>query len=444
MRTMRFLASLAAAALLAAGCNDFLTGGELSNDPNRPLTASSDRLFVAIQSQTWALMQSDLARIAGMFAQQWEGTDRQYQAIYNYNYSESTTNGFHAGLYTGGGLVDIRQLQANAIEAKDSLLLGIAQVQEALTIGTGADVFGDLTYTRALTRSADPPLDPQLAIYDSVQALLARAIVNMAASGPTNRGPGGVDLVYGGSRTQWLRLAHTLRARFFMHMAEARPGSYAQALAEARQGITTTSSDYVEVFSGNANEQNFWYQFIDVQRSGYIAPNPYLYELMQSRGDPRLADYFTPGGGDLGDARRAANYTQHVITAQENLLTWAEAAYRTGNEAEARAQLDAEHQVAGLPAVSPTLAGADLLREILTERYIALFQSIEVWNDYKRNCFPNLVPVVSGQKIPARLYYDTSERQTNTSIPPGSGQPTRNANDPPNATDPFGNRCLGQ
>ncbi|MHB1262881.1 MAG: SusD/RagB family nutrient-binding outer membrane lipoprotein [Gemmatimonadaceae bacterium] len=443
MRTMRFLASLAAA-VLVAGCNDFLTGGELSNDPNRPLSASSDRLFVAIQSQTWALMQSDLARIAGMFTQQWEGTDRQYQAIYNYNYSESTTNGFHAGLYTGGGLVDIRQLQANARAASDSFLLGVAQVQEALTMGTGADIFGDLTYTQALSRTTNPPLDPQMAVYDSVQALLGRAIANLSATGATNRGPGSADLVYGGNRAAWLRLAHTLRARFFMHVAEVRPGAYAQALTEARQGITSTSGDYVEVFSGNANEQNFWYQFIEVQRSGYIAPNPYLYDLMESRGDPRLTDYFTPGGGDLSKTRRASNYTQHVITAQENLLTWAEAAYRTGNESEARAQLDAEHQLVGLPAVPATLSGTALLREILTERYIALFQTIEVWNDYKRTCFPNLVPVVSGQKIPARLYYDTSERQTNSNIPPGSGQPTRNANDPANATDPFGNKCLGQ
>lgn len=445
MRRLRILTSAAVVVLAAtAGCNNFLTGGELSNDPNRPLTASNDRLFVAIQSQTWALLQSDLARISGMFTQQWEGTDRQYQSIYNYNISEGTTNGFQAGLYTGGGLVDIRQLQANAKAVSDSLLWGIAEVQEAITIGTGADVFGDLTYTHALKGELNPPLDPQLAIYDSVQALLSRAITHMSATGSTNRGPGGADLAYSGSRTKWIKLAHTLKARYYLHTAEVRPAAYASVLTEARQGLTTPADDYVAVFSGNANEQNFWYQFIEVQRSGYIAPNAYFVNLLKSRNDPRLTDYFNADQSDLSDTRAAANYTQPLITAQENLLVWAEAAYRTGNFAEALTELNAERTIVGLPAEPATLAGPALLQEILTEKYIADFQSIEVWNDYKRTCFPNIAPVASGVKIPARLYYDTSERQTNTSIPVGSAQPTRNANDPANATDPFGNKCLGQ
>jgi hypothetical protein len=90
----------------------------------------------------------------------------------------------------------------------------------------------------------------------------------------------------------------------------------------------------------------------------------------------------------------------------------------------------------GIPTGSES--GAALLREILTEKYIALFHQIEPYNDYKRTCFPNLAPTVSGKKIPARLYYDTNERQTDPNIPPPEEQPTRNANDPANATAPFG------
>ena len=49
-----------------------------------------------------------------------------------------------------------------------------------------------------------------------------------------------------------------------------------------------------------------------------------------------------------------------------------------------------------------------------------------------------------GGKVPARLFYDVNERQTNTSIPAPSQQPTRNANDPANATDPTGAACKAQ
>ena len=91
------------------------------------------------------------------------------------------------------------------------------------------------------------------------------------------------------------------------------------------------------------------------------------------------------------------------------------------------------------------LGGQPLLAEILTEKYISDFQSIEAWNDYKRTCSPNLVPLVAGKKIPARFFDDASERQTDSSVPRPTQQPTRNANDPANAvSDATGAACLGQ
>jgi len=445
MHRIRIAGALGAEALIDACGDNFLTGGELSTDPNRPTQATSGQLFVGIQAGVWSLLQSDMARVTSMWAQQLTGSNQQYVDIYNYGISEQTTNGFHQGLYTGGGLVDIRRLEAQTLAANDTLFHGIAQVMEALLIGTGADLFGDLTYTHALTNEANPPLDPQLAIYDSVQALLSRAIVEMGKTGPTNIGPASADLAYGGDAKSWIRLAHTLKARFLMHTAEVRPTVYAQVVTEASQGITDPSQNFNAIFSGNANEQNFWYQFSVVQRAGYLTPNEQFVALLQSRKDPRLATFFNSDQSDLNDALLAPNATQPLVTANENLLLWAEAAQRTGDNATARTKLNQERALVGLPAVSASLSGRPLLAEILTEEYIADFQNIEAWNLYKRTCTPNLTPVVTGEKVPARLPYDISERNTNTSIPPLSQQPARNANDPRNATsDATGAACVGQ
>src|SRR5947209_4022218 len=180
LNIIRRAATAASLLVAVAACSDnFLTCGECSNDPNRPTQATSAQLFVGIQSNIWAELQSDPARITSMWAQQFTGTGLQYVNIYNYGQSEQTTNGFHASLYTGGGLVDIRKLEAQARAAGDSLFLGIAQVQEGLLMGTGADLFGDLVYSHALTGEPNPPLDPQLTVYDSVQSVLSRAIVNL-------------------------------------------------------------------------------------------------------------------------------------------------------------------------------------------------------------------------------------------------------------------------
>ncbi len=453
------LVTLVSAALLATGCNDFLSGGDLSNDPNNPTAASNRQLFVGVQSNTWALLGSDPARVAGLLTQQFLGGQAQYYSTYTYSINEQTTNGFHSAIYASGGLRDVRILQQNARQQGDTLFLGIAQVQEALLIGTAADLFGDIVYTQALTDTPNPALDRQLAVYDSVQALLSRAITNLQAfrGTATNLGPGAADVNYGGNKDAWTRLARTLKARYHLHTAEVRQGAYQLALAEARQGIADPDNDYKAVFSGTAGEENFYFQFTLVQRFGYLVPNPAFVELLQQRNDPRLEQYFDATGDVCGEpffclsyigdgtGLGEEGYDQPLVTAQENLLIWAESAFRTGNEAEAREQLNRARAIPELAPVAATLSGRPLLAEILTEKYIALFGSIEPYNDYKRTCFPNLQPTTAGVKIPARLPYDAGERQTNTSIPQPQAQPTRNQNDPANTiSDGTGQACLGQ
>jgi hypothetical protein len=281
-----------------------------------------------------------------------------------------------------------------------------------------------------------------------VQSLHTQAVKNMSATGPSNAGPGSNDLAYSGDAASWIRLAHTLKARYLMHTAEVRPTVYPQVLAEANQGITDPSQDFNAVFSGNSNEQNFWYQFDVVQRSGYLAPDPQFVALLKSRNDPRLQTYFNADLTDLNDALIAPDHTQPIVTANEGLLLAAEAAERTGDDATALAKLNQERALNGLPAESG-ITGRALLNEILTEEYIADFQNLEAWNLYKRTCTPNLVPVTTAGstqgKIPARFPYDASERNTNTNIPALSQQPLRNPNDPANATsDGTGAKCLGQ
>jgi len=447
IRTIRRLAPAVAVALgFAAGCNDFLTGGALDTDPNRPTAVTPAQLFVGVQSASWAILQSDLARYAGLWTQQFGGGGIQYTPIYEYQVDESTTNSWNQAFYLSGGLPDVRALEASVRESGDQVFLGVAQVQEALLIGTEADVFGDVVYKGALNGDPNPPLTPQMEVYDSVQALLASAVTNLRQTGDKNVGPGGADVIYGGDKTKWGQLAHTLRARFALHTAERRGNpAYQLARDEAAQGLMDPADNYTAPFAGLPFQQNFWYQFVVVNRPGYLFPNDQFVALLKSRSDPRLSTYFNADQSDLAASKVQPTTPLTLVTANENLLILAESEFRLGNEPAARTALNKERAFTpGLSPVAATVTGPALLREILTEKYIALFQSIEVWNDYKRTCFPNLKPAVAGEKIPVRLYYDTAERQTNTSIPDPSAQPFRNPNDPANATDPFGAACLGQ
>lgn len=441
--------ALAATVVAAGGCNNFLTSGESSTDPNRQIIATNDQFFVSTQENLWSYWGSDPARLTGILAQEFHGIANQYGALdATYSHDPTTTNGTHAALYTSGGLVDIKKLQTGARLIGDSLYVGIAQVEEGALMGTGADLFGDLVYKEALQGTLNPVLDDQFFVYDSVQKVLSAGIANINSSVATNVGPGGADLVYGGDPALWAPMAHTLKARFFMHTAEVRgAAAYASALAEAQQGIMSDAGNYFGAFTSTASETNFYFQFHGpAGRGGDLGIGIMLETLMESRNDPRVAQYFSLPDDWLSNTRGDAGFQQPYVTYDENTLIWAEAAYRTGNQVVALAKLNEARANNGLPPEA--VAGQALLNEILTEKYIADFQlGEEAWNDYKRTCTPNLAPTAAGQPIPGRLYYDASEQNTDTNIPaPNTGvNGLRNKNDPVNATsDGTGAACLGQ
>src|SRR5262249_19699920 len=84
MRKITRAGVMGAFALVVACSDNFLTGGELSNDPNRPTQATSAQLFVGIQSATWAELSSDMARVTNMWSQHLLGTNVQYVDLYHY------------------------------------------------------------------------------------------------------------------------------------------------------------------------------------------------------------------------------------------------------------------------------------------------------------------------------------------------------------------------
>jgi starch-binding outer membrane protein, SusD/RagB family len=454
---IRTFAAIAAAGLASTACVN-LEGENLTTSPNLPTAATLDQSFVAVQGIGFANLTSELSMFSNLVVQQLTGNGRQWVAYDQYNQPED----FWAigNFYIQGGLIDIRAGQRAARAANRRPYLGILQVWEAYTMGVAADVYGDIGYSEALG-SAPAKLDPQQNVYAALQAVLDSAITNL---GGTGLGPGEFDLTYGGNTTQWIALARSLKARLYMHTAERIPGSYALALAQAKLGIASSADDFVTYQSTTVGEQNRWYEF-KVGRSDDVAAGRVLVEAMRSRGDPRLTAWFapnaagqirgqypyiTPRGGEESDP----SWLTDDIAGQDApipLLTWAEtrlieaeAAYRTGDEAAARAALNVERAAVPLPAIANTVTGTALLTAIMEEKYVVTFRTMEGWNDYKRTCYPNITPTAGKNNVVARLPYGSTERSTNPNVPDLGAQPQRNWNDPVTATSTDGTPCRGQ
>lgn len=433
---------------IVAGCNNFLKGGDLTKDPNNPLTATPAQYFGATQADLWHLQTSDLARLTSLWLQEIVGVQRQQFGLYNdYTVVAGDYDGVFARAYQGGGALDLQKADSINRIFGDSIGLGIDQTVEAWMLSVDADVWGDIPYSQADSFAIfpTPVLDPQQAVYAGLQSQLSQAIADLQTG--TGVGPQGFDLVYGSDPTKWIELAHTLKARLYLHTAEkVGATAYVNALAEANLGISTNDNDYIAHFSGSqAFESNNWWQFLDANgttgRNGdIIADSSYLWNLMQATSDPRFNDYFKVGSVDTYDFspfRENPTYPQPYVTYNENLLIKAEAQLQTGNAGAALTSLNAER--AAWTTATPwhrayTLApiGSTTLGSIMNEKYIVLFQNIETWNDYKRTCFPQVTPINGGVGgvIPGRLLYPVAEQNANPNFPPPNAQPLRNWNDP--------------
>jgi len=204
------------------------------------------------------------------------------------------------------------------------------------------------------------------------------------------------------------------------------------------------------------SERNVWFQFQLTTFGQDVVAGKFLVDLMKARSDPRLPQYYGKnkgggyGGQDVnvtqpsdsisaikGAGRNVADFRQPLVTYQENELVLAEAYSQTGNDPVALTHLNNARAVAPLPALV-AITGPALLDSIMIEKYVALFQNIEVWSDYRRTCVPVLTPYLKANpiwrgKIPGRLYYGGTEGNVNSNVPsPGQQLSTngfRNPND---------------
>lgn len=232
---------------------------------------------------------------------------------YNNNYSPADFDGIWSKAYQGL-LPDMEALSLNAEKGNNRIHLGSVQVMKAYVLMTLTDMFGAVPYTEALQGfvNPSPAADTDESVYASALALLNEAITNLGAE---TTGVPANDLFYGGDASKWIKLANTLKLKYYL------TGNAGISDAKAQINAILTAGDYIQEAADNfvfpygvsrANPDSrhpFFTSQYETNDGGYMS-NHFMSKMREGRAvvDPRLRYYF---------------YRQDLTTEDENQFTLA-------------------------------------------------------------------------------------------------------------------------
>ncbi len=186
---------------------------------------------------------------------------------------------------------------------------GVAKVIKAYVMFTLVDLFGDVPYSDALqgTDKLSPSLDDDEAVYTAALEVLNSGIDDLtntpAAYRLTN------DVFYGGVPAKWLKLANTLKLRYYLSTRHVNGNSLTEInnIVSAGNYITASADDFEFHYGANREAPDSRHPFYaDGYEDG--GPSIYMSNYMmwtmfgeKETEDPRIRYYFYRQDGDETD-----------------------------------------------------------------------------------------------------------------------------------------------
>ncbi|MBK8515633.1 MAG: SusD/RagB family nutrient-binding outer membrane lipoprotein [Saprospiraceae bacterium] len=444
------------------GCEGLVE--DINDNPNQISSDNFDAgvlLLKCIKLANVSVQVGHQTRIGGMWSGQTIGISLLYKSIYEYNLSAEETDNIWQNAYQGIVKQARTMIKQTETSPKAAQYSGIVKVIEANAIGTIASLFGDVPYSQISDDAVDDPVfDGQKAVFASLQTTLDEAIAELTSAANTSVPE---DLFLSGNTVKWIKVARTLKAKYYMHTRE-----YDKAYTEALLGVNALTDALVftppnlGVGSWNTN-----YKMIS-ERAGYWGfTGSHLDKLMgattASRNHAKTNEaarlvYYRFDGNTANNNKgiAASNRPMVLVGYEENLLILAESGVRTGKVTEGLASLNVlrAHLASGkgyvklnttdvsvyLPFVIADFSAGGienkdnidqtraLLREIIEERYVSGFTTLMPFDDLRRLSSkerdiavlpPFNSPTIS--KYPQRFIVSQAELSANQNAPKDPG-----------------------
>tara|TARA_Y100001933_G_scaffold66533_1_gene66904 strand:- start:6625 stop:8022 length:1398 start_codon:yes stop_codon:yes gene_type:complete len=445
---------------------DSLIPEDLNINPNSPSEAPEDLVLTGSMVGTILFNEGATTRRSGIWAGYFRGTDRQHEGFDNYLVESSDFTAIWNDIFINSLRNAIITEEKSVQNNRSGVITGISKVIQAYGLGVATSLYGDIPFDEAgKIEFITPTFEDQLNVYEKVQLLLSEAIQELSLD--INKPINGSDIFFNGDSQKWVKVANTLKGRFYMHTKE-----YEKAYQYASIGIDSENYNMTAPHGDVQGNSNLYYQFFTGSRGTELtSENTKIHSLL----DPNSSEY--RGNSKTDEIARSSfyfntsgrpNYLSGYFTRSngfplvsypENLLTLAESGLRTKNfytglshlnefrgymagggylnngydtlSLRYNPYLQTDFESGGIENKDSQTKEDALLQEILEERYITFYGQIEGFNDVRRTRKENKGVILTpntGSLLPERFLYPQSEIVSNPNTPspiPGFFEPTK-------------------
>ena len=456
----RYIAGLLALlSITGINCKKFL---DINKDPNNPLTVSEGLILSPAEVTISTNIVGGFNGTTQAYWMQQLSLNQPNPNAETYRILPSDVENTWSFFVYPNALNNLNDMIKQAEAAGHNQYAAIGKTLTAYTLAITTDVWGDIPYSQAfdVKNTLKPTYDSQESIYGSIQNLLDSAIY-YANLTPSAIAPGGDDYIYQGDMDKWKKFMYMLKARFYLRLSNA-PGRTASAQADLAltalaNGFTSNDDNATVPYPGTPGAENPWYENTLPGAGGVVMGKSFI-DLLVTSNDPRLPIIATEkdGGGFEGRAAgidavpdpnvfsslnifyggylpldpnnaAGAGAPLFLATYSEQLFIQAEATFIKSAAVAAdpiyRSAIAAHMDMLGVAAgdrdtyiaTKIPLVDATAVKDIIGEKFVADFLSLEAYNDWRRTGFPALAlaqnPYVN--YIPVRWPYSTTEKLTN-------------------------------
>ncbi len=452
------------------GCKEFV---DVNSDPDALGDVDISLMLPGAQTSMMATFGGSYHNLGGFWAQYYtQSPDAgQYERIDEYRIETDFFDREWREIYAGG-LMNLRIIKEKAQEAGDNNYALVATLCEAYTFQMLADLYNDIPFSEALqgVNNTEPAFDNGADIY---AALIEEIDAALAAynDDPGTKDMSTSDFVFGGSMSEWVGFANTLKLKMYMRQSYASAKS-AEVMALINDDNFITMDAAISQFAAEQGKRNPYYE-IQVDRLGGVnqSASNTMIKYLDENGDPRIDGIYVPGAsghkakeqgdfanrdipnGDLSTPNITATTPVYFFTMAELHFLKAEAMVRYNGGAGAQAEYEAGIEASfamhaqtgasalygsGGPYEYTTTGDIETdIGQIMMQKWIALanFQNLEAFFEMNRTQYPPLsanakgtageigeltlsyASVLTGNSTPRRLLVPDIETVRNSNAP---------------------------